>query len=87
MRGSASGRWSSGPPDAREPPLLRGLCAALRSTGGQSCTNTWTTKTVDGETHYGFIHGNFALEVGNPALESERAFGFDLSLRWRRSRA
>ena len=31
--------------------------------------------------------GNFAFEVGNPALESEKALGFDLSLRWRTSRA
>ena len=27
--------------------------------------------------------GNFAFEVGNPNLDSERALGFDLSLRWR----
>lgn len=27
--------------------------------------------------------GNFAFEVGNPDLDSERALGFDLSLRWR----
>jgi iron complex outermembrane recepter protein len=31
--------------------------------------------------------GNFAFEIGNPNLESERAFGFDLSARWRTSRA
>jgi iron complex outermembrane receptor protein len=30
--------------------------------------------------------GNFAFEVGNPALESEKALGVDLSLRWRASR-
>jgi iron complex outermembrane receptor protein len=36
---------------------------------------------------FGVHHGNFALEVGNPNLESERAFGLDLSLRWRGSRA
>ena len=30
--------------------------------------------------------GNFAYEIGNPALESERAIGVDLSLRWRYSR-
>jgi iron complex outermembrane receptor protein len=36
---------------------------------------------------FGVHHGNFALEVGNPDLRSERALGFDLSLRWRGSRA
>jgi iron complex outermembrane receptor protein len=36
---------------------------------------------------FGLHHGNFAIELGNPDLESERAFGFDASLRWRSSRA
>jgi len=36
---------------------------------------------------FGEHHGNFALEVGNPDLKSERALGFDLSARWRGSRA
>lgn len=31
--------------------------------------------------------GNFAFEVGNPALEPEHAIGFDLSFRWRGTRA
>lgn len=31
--------------------------------------------------------GNFAVEIGNPDLESERAVGFDVSLRWRAARA
>lgn len=31
--------------------------------------------------------GNFAFEIGNAALESERALGLDLSVRWRASRA
>jgi iron complex outermembrane receptor protein len=31
--------------------------------------------------------GNFAFEIGNPELESERAIGFDLSLRWKHPRA
>jgi iron complex outermembrane receptor protein len=30
--------------------------------------------------------GNFAFEIGNPDLNSERAFGFDASLRWRMPR-
>jgi iron complex outermembrane receptor protein len=36
---------------------------------------------------FGLHHGNFAFEVGNPNLKSERALGLDLSLRWRTSRA
>ena len=36
---------------------------------------------------FGLHHGNFAIELGNPDLESERAFGFDASVRWRSSRA
>ncbi|MGE4055632.1 MAG: TonB-dependent receptor, partial [Vicinamibacterales bacterium] len=35
---------------------------------------------------FGEHHGNFAIEVGNPDLASERAIGFDASLRWRSSR-
>jgi iron complex outermembrane receptor protein len=35
---------------------------------------------------FGLHHGNFAIELGNPELDSEKAFGFDLSLRWRGSR-
>ena len=31
--------------------------------------------------------GNFAFEIGNAALESERALGLDLSVRWRAPRA
>jgi iron complex outermembrane receptor protein len=36
---------------------------------------------------FGEHHGNFALEIGNPDLKSERALGFDLSARWRGGRA
>ena len=36
---------------------------------------------------YGLHHGNFAFEVGNPDLRSEKALGVDLSLRWRWTRA
>lgn len=35
---------------------------------------------------FGPHHGNFAFEVGNPNLESEKALGFDLSVRWRAGR-
>jgi iron complex outermembrane receptor protein len=36
---------------------------------------------------FGEHHGNFAFEVGNPNLESEKGLGFDVSLRWRTPRA
>jgi iron complex outermembrane recepter protein len=36
---------------------------------------------------FGVHHGNFAFEVGNPNLESEKGIGFDVSLRWRTPRA
>ena len=37
--------------------------------------------------YFGAHPGNFAFEIGNPDLEPEHAFGFDLSLRWRSPRA
>jgi iron complex outermembrane recepter protein len=36
---------------------------------------------------FGEHQGNFAFEIGNPDLESERALGFDVSYRWRHHRA
>lgn len=36
---------------------------------------------------FGEHHGNFAFEVGNPDLESEKGLGVDVSVRWRTSRA
>jgi iron complex outermembrane receptor protein len=36
---------------------------------------------------FGEHHGNFAFEIGNPDLGAEKGFGFDVSLRWRSSRA
>ena len=36
---------------------------------------------------FGAHPGNFAFEIGNAALESERALGLDLSVRWRAPRA
>src|SRR5690606_25690726 len=35
---------------------------------------------------FGEHHGNFAFEIGNPNLESEKALGFDVALRWRSTR-
>ena len=36
---------------------------------------------------FGAHPGNFAFEIGNPTLDSERALGLDLSVRWRGPRA
>ena len=36
---------------------------------------------------FGEHPGNLAFEIGNPALETEHAVGFDVSLRWRYPRA
>lgn len=36
--------------------------------------------------YFGVHHGNFAFEIGNPNLSSERALGFDVALRWRQPR-
>jgi len=36
---------------------------------------------------FGTHHGNFAFEIGNPAIGSEKGLGFDVSLRWRSGRA
>ena len=36
---------------------------------------------------FGLHHGNFAFEIGNADLKSERAIGFDASVRWRARRA
>jgi iron complex outermembrane receptor protein len=35
---------------------------------------------------FGVHPGNFAFEIGNPELNSEKALGFDASLRWRHRR-
>ena len=37
--------------------------------------------------YFGPHPGNFAFEIGNPDLKPEHALGFDLSMRWRHSRA
>jgi iron complex outermembrane receptor protein len=37
--------------------------------------------------YFGPHPGNFAFEVGNPALDPEKALGFDVALRWRATRA
>ena len=67
--------------------LLRPAAANDSVTVAASLALTARNPALEELFFYGLHHGNFALEVGNPGLESERAFGFDLSLRWRRSRA
>jgi iron complex outermembrane receptor protein len=67
--------------------LLRPAAAADRLTVAASLARAARNPALEELFFFGLHHGNFAIELGNPDLESERAFGFDLSLRWRGSRA
>ena len=67
--------------------LVRPAAADDRLTVAFSVARAARTPALEELFFFGVHHGNFALEVGNPGLESERAFGLDLSLRWRSSRA
>jgi iron complex outermembrane receptor protein len=67
--------------------LLRPAAADDRFTIAASLAYAARPPALEELYFFGVHHGNFALEIGNPDLESERAFGFDLSARWRGSRA
>jgi iron complex outermembrane receptor protein len=67
--------------------LLRPAAADDRFTLAASLAHAARPPALEELYFFGVHHGNFALEVGNPDLESERALGFDLSARWRGSRA
>ena len=67
--------------------LLRPAAANDRVTIAASVARAARTPALEELFFFGLHPGNFALEVGNPDLESERALGFDLSLRWRAPRA
>ncbi|MBM3818595.1 MAG: TonB-dependent receptor [Acidimicrobiia bacterium] len=67
--------------------LLRPAAADDRVTVAASLARAARPPALEELYFFGVHHGNFALEVGNPALESEKALGVDLSLRWRGSRA
>ena len=67
--------------------LLRPAAADDRLTIAASVAHAARAPALEEMFFFGVHPGNFALEVGNPGLESERAFGVDLSLRWRTPRA
>ena len=67
--------------------LLRPAAADDRVTIAASVARAARAPALEEMFFFGVHHGNFALEVGNPALESEQALGLDLSLRWRTPRA
>jgi iron complex outermembrane recepter protein len=63
--------------------LLRPSAANENLTVAVSMARAARTPALEELFFFGLHHGNFAVEVGNPQLESERAFGLDASLRWR----
>ena len=67
--------------------LLRPAAANDRLTIAASIAHAARPPALEELFFFGVHHGNFALEVGNPNLKSERALGVDLSLRWRTPRA
>ena len=67
--------------------LLRPAAANDRLTLAASVAHAARPPALEELFFFGVHHGNFALEVGDPNLKSERALGIDLSLRWRAPRA
>jgi iron complex outermembrane receptor protein len=67
--------------------LFRPAAADDRLTVAASLARAARNPALEELFFFGLHHGNFAIELGNPDLESETALGFDLSLRWRGSRA
>jgi iron complex outermembrane receptor protein len=61
--------------------------AAERLTFAVSLARAARNPALEELFYFGPHPGNFAFEVGNPDLEPEHAFGVDLSLRWRGTRA
>ncbi len=67
--------------------LFRPAAADDRITVAASLARAARNPALEELFFYGLHTGNFAIELGNPNLESERALGFDVALRWRGSRA
>jgi iron complex outermembrane receptor protein len=67
--------------------LIRPAAANDRFTIAASLARAARPPALEELYFFGLHHGNFALEIGNPDLESEKAMGFDLSARWRGTRA
>ncbi len=66
--------------------LVRPAGANDRITVAASLARAARNPSLEELFFFGTHHGNFAVELGNPELSSERALGFDLSLRWRSPR-
>ena len=67
--------------------LVRPAAADDRLTLAVSLARASRTPALEELFFLGVHPGNFAIEVGNPELDPERAFGFDVSLRARGPRA
>jgi iron complex outermembrane receptor protein len=67
--------------------LLRPAAADDRVTVAVSLAHAVRNPALEELYFFGVHHGNFALEIGDPNLESEKALGFDVSLRARGPRA
>jgi len=67
--------------------LLRPAAADDRLTVAFSLARAARPPALEELFYFGPHPGNFAFEVGNPDLRPEHALGFDVSLRWRSSRA
>jgi iron complex outermembrane receptor protein len=67
--------------------LLRPAAADDRLTFAASLAHAARAPALEELFFFGLHHGNFAIELGNPDLDSEQALGFDVALRWRGSRA
>ena len=67
--------------------LLRPAGADDRATIAISAARAARNPALEELFFFGPHPGNFAFEIGNPDLEPEHAFGFDLSFRWRVPRA
>jgi iron complex outermembrane receptor protein len=63
--------------------LLRPAAANDRFTIAASLARAARPPALEELYFFGVHHGNFALEVGNPDLDSEQALGLDLSARFR----
>ena len=66
--------------------LLRPAGADDRFVVAASLARTARAPALEELFFFGLHRGNFAIELGNPELEPERALGFDLALRWRTPR-
>jgi iron complex outermembrane receptor protein len=67
--------------------LFRPAAADDRLTIAISAARAGRNPALEELFYFGPHPGNFAFEIGNPDLEPEHAFGFDVSLRWRGTRA